>query len=78
MYEAPVPLIGKQISLLYHEQEPDRVEVSFEGRSYGLLVVLDIHVNCRVKRHKNNLVLESTSYAESYKGGSLWGRGENE
>ena len=79
IFEAPVPLIGKQVSLLYHDQEPDRVEVSFEGRSYGLLTVLDIHVNCRVKRDKNNNIeLESTSYPESYKGGSLWGKGENQ
>ena len=63
------------MSLLYHDQEPDRVEVSFEGQSYGLLTVLDIHVNCRVKRDKNNNIeLESTSCPENYKGGSLWGK----
>ena len=79
IFEAPVPLIGKQVSLLYHEEDSDRIEVSFEGRSYGLLTVLDIHVNCRVKRDKNNNIqLESTSYPQDYKGGSLWGKGENQ
>ena len=79
IFEAPVPLIGKQVSLLYHEQELDRIEVSFEGRSYGLLTVLDIHVNCRVKRDKNNNIeLESTSCPENYKGGSLWGKEDDE
>jgi len=79
IFEAPVPVIGKQVELLYHEQEPERVEVSFEGRSYGLLTILDIHINCRVRRDKNNNIeLESTTYTESYKGGSLWRKGENQ
>ena len=74
IFEAPVSLIGKQVSLLYHEEDSN-VEVSFEGQSYGLLTVLDIHVNCRVKRDKNNNIeLESTSCPENYKGGSLWGK----
>jgi hypothetical protein len=73
--EAPVPLIGQQVALLYHEDEPERVEVSFEGRSYGLLTVLDIHVNCRVSRDKNNNIeIESTPECSNYKGGSLWGK----
>ena len=79
IFEAPVTVIGKQVELLYHEQEPERVEVSFEGRSYGLLTILDIHINCRVRRDKNNNIeLESTTYTESYKGGSLWRKGENQ
>ncbi len=74
IFEAPVSLIGKQVSLLYHEEDSN-VEVSFEGQSYGLLTVLDIHVNCRVKRdNNNNIELESTSSPENYKGGSLWGK----
>ncbi len=78
IFEAPVSLIGKQVALLYHEDEPDRVEVSFEGRSYGLLTVLDIHINCRVRRDKNNNIeIESTPDRENYKGGSLWGKEEN-
>jgi transposase InsO family protein len=75
IFEAPVPLIGQQVALLYHEDEPERVEVSFEGRSYGLLTVLDIHVNCRVSRDKNNNIeIESPSECSNYKGGSLWGK----
>ncbi|CAO0821687.1 hypothetical protein DFAR_2560001 [Desulfarculales bacterium] len=27
LYEAPVPLTGKQIILLYHDYDPNRVEV---------------------------------------------------
>jgi len=73
LFEAPVALIGKQVSLLYHEQDPQRVEVVFNGQTYGLLVPLDIHVNCRVKRDKNNNPeLMARDKPQTYKGGSLW------
>ena len=50
LYEAPVSLIGKQVTLLYHDHDPARIEVLFEGRSHGFLNRLDLHVNCRVRR----------------------------
>ena len=31
LYEAPVELVGKQVSLLYHEEDPQRVEVFYAG-----------------------------------------------
>ncbi len=37
LYEAPVELIGKQVSLLYHEHDPARVEVVFAGKTYGFI-----------------------------------------
>jgi transposase InsO family protein len=79
LFEAPVALIGKQVSLLYHDEDPQRVEIVLNGKSYGLLVPLDIHVNCRVKRDKNNNPqLLSEDEPHTYKGGSLWGRGSKE
>jgi hypothetical protein len=75
MFEAPIALIGKQVSLLYHDEDPIRVEIVYNGHTYGLLTPLDIHVNCRVKRDKNNNPeLLSTDDVHVYKGGSLWGR----
>jgi len=50
LYEAPVELIGKRVSLLYHDHDPSRVEVQLAGTSFGLLVPLDVQVNCRVRR----------------------------
>ena len=50
LYEAPVPLIGATVTLLYHDSDPCRVEVIFNGVSHGMLVPLDVHVNARVKR----------------------------
>jgi len=75
LFEAPIALIGKQVSLLYHDQDPTQVEIVFNGQSFGMLTPLNIHVNCRVKRDKNNNPeLISTDQEQTYKGGSLWGR----
>jgi transposase InsO family protein len=54
LYEGPVELIGKQVELLFHEEERDRVEIRYKQRSYGILKQIDLNVNCRVKRDKNN------------------------
>jgi putative transposase len=72
IYEAPVALIGKVVTLLYHEQDPARVEVFFNGASSGMLVPLDLHVNCRVRRdHAKGL--EVVPGATKYEGGKLFG-----
>jgi len=72
LLEAPVALIGKRVLLLYHEHTPRTVEVFFKQTSYGLLVPVDLHVNCRVKRDRNkNTELKSASPTD-YKGGGLW------
>jgi putative transposase len=56
LFEAPVALIGLRVEVLYHEQTPERVEVRCNGKSYGMLCQLDVHVNSRVKRDKNNQI----------------------
>ena len=62
LYEAPVPLIGKHVTLLFHEEDPSRVEIQLEGQSHGFLTPLDLHVNCRVRRdNRTGLVLESST-----------------
>lgn len=52
LFEAPTRFIGEQLSLLYHEHKPDRVEIMHKGRSHGLLVPLDLTVNAAVQRDK--------------------------
>ena len=75
IFEAPVPLIDKQVSLLYHEDEPDQVEIMLEGQSFGMASPVNIHVNCRVKRDKwRNIDLEVSEGPQEYQGGSLWGK----
>lgn len=70
LYEAPVPLIGKQVTVLYHDYE--QVEVTWQGKSYGFLVPVNLNINCRVKRDKNRATDIEASEGSHYTGGRLW------
>ena len=73
LYEAPVPLIGKQVELLYHENDCENIEILWNNKSYGTVRPVDLHVNCRVKRDENrpsDLVITSDNNP-AYKGGTL-------
>jgi len=50
IYEAPVAMIGKRVELLYHEDEPENVEVKYKNESYGLVRPVNLAPNYRVKR----------------------------
>ncbi|KAF0161069.1 MAG: integrase catalytic subunit [Rhodocyclaceae bacterium] len=52
-FEAPVGLIGQTVTLLYHERDPERVEIVRDEVSQGFLVRLDQVVNSRIKREGN-------------------------
>jgi len=54
LFEAPVCLIGQRVDLVYHPDRPRKVEVMVSNKSYGFLQPVDLAVNCRVKRDKNN------------------------
>jgi putative transposase len=71
LFEAPVPLIGKPVTLLYHDHDPARVEVLFEEHSFGFLQPLDLRVNARVRRNKHSLELIPESKKNTYQGGRL-------
>ena len=72
LYEAPVQLIGQQVTLFYHEHDPARVEITFKGQSYGFLNPLDLHVNCRVRRdHDRYLTIKHDTTEKSLSGGKL-------
>jgi len=85
LYEAPVDLIGRMVTLLFHEADPARVEAFLDGVSQGMLVPLDLHVNCRIRRrhYKVELVpqegdLQSTTeMVQRYEGGKLFGLQED-
>jgi len=34
LFEGPIPLIGKRVELLYHESEPENVEVKYQNQSF--------------------------------------------
>ena len=73
LYEAPVGLIGKHVIVLFHDKQPDRVEVTHNHKSYGFLTPLDLHINARVKRNRNSGTdVELSDKTSRYQGGKLW------
>lgn len=53
VYEAPVELVGRKVTLFYNQQDIQRVEVFYGDKSYGFLAPLNPHINCTIrKRHK--------------------------
>ena len=80
LYEAPVPLIGRTATLLYRESDPARVELLYDGASYGMLIPLDVHVNVRVKRARQAVeIIPEREYAEEKdrrRNGQVFGREE--
>jgi putative transposase len=84
VYEAPVDLIGKRVTVLFHEDEPEQVEVKLGAKSYGEIGPVDLHVNARVKRDKNRNLTISDEHSineaakPEYQGGKLWGKGERQ
>ena len=81
LYEAPVGLIGQTVSLLYYPQDPSRIEVVFENRSYGFLTPLNPQVNSRVRRvsgRETELAAEpqpnpDPAHKTDYRDGQLFG-----
>lgn len=80
LYEAPVTLVGKRVELLYHEGDA-KVEIRCNQVSYGYVLPVDLHVNCRVKRDKIQTEVVSVIHDQKdlpqdqkarYEGGSLW------
>ena len=50
IYEAPLGLIGKFVELHYHEESPDEIEVYFEGKSHGHIVLVNKNINAQLGR----------------------------
>jgi hypothetical protein len=66
-------LIGKRVELLYHESEPGTVEVKYQNKSFGMIRPVNLTINYRVKRDKNNNPqLHVDNHKSSYQGGKLW------
>ena len=64
-------LIGKRVELLYHGSEPEKVEVRYQDKSFGIIRTVDLNVNCRVKRDKNNNPQIQSDDLTKYQGGKL-------
>ena len=80
LFEAPVALIGKTVTLLYHESDPSRVELLHNGTSYGMCVPLDVHINAKVKRAYQAVdLIPEREYKEEeqrYRGGRVFEKEE--
>jgi transposase InsO family protein len=72
LYEAPVPLIGKRIDLLYHRTDMGRVEARLNQKSHGFLRPVDLAVNCRVKRDRNKNTQIQPAVPSRPRGGQVW------
>ena len=47
LYEAPVALIGKTVTLLYHERSCQGGALLVNGTSYGMVIPLDVRINAK-------------------------------
>jgi len=73
LFEGPTLLIGKRVELLYHESEPENVEVKYQNQSFGMIRPVNLTINYRVKRDKNNNPqIHVDNHTPSYRGGKLW------
>lgn len=60
LYEAPVELIGKRVKLLYHEHDPAIVEIIHDNKTCGFAIMLDVNVNCRIKKGKDTIEFDGS------------------
>jgi transposase InsO family protein len=81
IYEAPIELIEKNVNLLYHENDPQRIEIFYQDQSHGFLVPLNPHINARIKRNADRTDIQPLRPSEPtppivkpYKGGKLFER----
>jgi putative transposase len=80
LYEAPVGLIGKSVTLLYDLKDSQRVEILLEEESQGFLTPLNAGINSRVRRSSGRQTAELVpalppTTAATYKSGSLFQKG---
>lgn len=77
VFEAPLQLIGKKVSLLYNPDDLGRIEVFLNNTSHGFLVPLNPHINCKIRRtSKLTDIVPPKEYppdtAPPYSGGKLF------
>jgi hypothetical protein len=82
LYEVPVGLIGKRVTLLYHKHDPARMEITLDGKTHGFAVMLDVNVNYRVRRDKGTRGRDTFEIGDNpdrqYDGGKLFGKESGE
>jgi len=61
-----------------HEHDPARVEIALAGKTYGFVPMVDVNVNCRIRRGKDALEIEPHNNMQRYLGGKLFGLKDDE
>lgn len=51
IFEVPVGLVDKQVELRFHPEDLSQIEVYFDGKSYGMAVVVHAHINAKIGRN---------------------------
>jgi transposase InsO family protein len=51
IFEAPVPLIDRQVELRFHPEDLSNIEIFFQNKSYGMLQVMNPYVNSQIGRN---------------------------
>lgn len=51
VFEVPVGLIDKQVELKFHPEDLSRIEIFFDGKSYGIASVVNPHINAKIGRN---------------------------
>ncbi len=59
------------MEVLFHKSSQEEIEVKWKQKSYGFLTAVDLHVNCEIKRDKNN-DLELSGEDGTPESGQLW------
>ena len=75
VFEAPIRVIGKTVTLQYHEGDQSRIEVFDEDQSSGFLVRLNPHINATLHRKPNKEKPKETTTPptkQTYEGGKLF------
>jgi transposase InsO family protein len=77
IFEAPVGLIDRKVELRFHPEDLSQVEIYFQNKSYGMIAVVDAHVNSKIGRDWKSLAsktAEAIPSESSVPTGSLFER----
>ncbi|RYZ79371.1 MAG: hypothetical protein EOP04_27885, partial [Proteobacteria bacterium] len=64
VFEVPMTLIDRQVELRFHPDEPDDIEVFFDGRSYGKAFLVNVVLNKRTGREGSGPPSNKSEYFE--------------
>jgi putative transposase len=64
IFEVPPTLIDRHVELHFHPEEPEDIEVFFDGRSYGNAIMVDVNLNKRLGREGRQAETQAYEYIQ--------------